>query len=253
MKVKIYVVDFETSARARKWGIRLGILTLLLGTAAVALAASASALHVWGPGDTLQATDLNGNFSNLQAQISANAASVQNLQTAMVPPGTIVAFGGDTPPLGWLNCDGTSVEIADRPALSAAIGTTWGSSSSTSFNLPDLRGMFLRGVNGTRANISGLSSTAPDPDATTRIPSGQGNANAVGSIQGSAFASHTHAASSSIPAYNNAAGSNWGLNGVYNQVAQPLGPVGLSVTVSAAGSSSETRPVNVAVTYIIKY
>jgi hypothetical protein len=42
---------------------------LLVGTAAIAFATTP--LHTWMTGDTLQATDLNGNFTNLQTQITA--------------------------------------------------------------------------------------------------------------------------------------------------------------------------------------
>lgn len=63
-----------------------------------------------------------------------------------VPPGTIVAFGGDTPPAGWLLCDGSTVRASVYPALFAAIGNSWGHGENTpedtdpdTFSLPDLR------------------------------------------------------------------------------------------------------------------
>ena len=69
MKLKIYVIDFEIPARVKAWGIRIGILALLLGSAAVAIAAGP--LHVWATGDTLQAADLNGAFKNLDDRVTA--------------------------------------------------------------------------------------------------------------------------------------------------------------------------------------
>jgi hypothetical protein len=68
VKLKIYVVDLELGVRLKKWLLRVGVTVLLLGAAAVALAAGP--LHVWSTGDTLQANDLNNNFSNLQNQIT---------------------------------------------------------------------------------------------------------------------------------------------------------------------------------------
>lgn len=50
----------------------------------------------------------------------------------------VVAFS--TAPAGWLLCQGQSVLRADYPDLFAAIGTTYGSTSGTTFNLPDMRG-----------------------------------------------------------------------------------------------------------------
>lgn len=45
-----------------------------------------------------------------------------------------------TAPAGWLLCDGSSKLRADYPLLYAAIGTTYGSTDGTHFNVPDLRG-----------------------------------------------------------------------------------------------------------------
>jgi len=64
-----------------------------------------------------------------------------------VPAGTINAYGGVTAPLGYLLCDGARVSRLAYRDLFTAIGTAYGSGDgSTSFNLPDLRGQFLRGV-----------------------------------------------------------------------------------------------------------
>ncbi len=68
MKLKMVVVDFEIPARVKKWALRAGIPAVILTVAAVAWADS---LHTWNSGDTLQATDLNGNFASLQTQITA--------------------------------------------------------------------------------------------------------------------------------------------------------------------------------------
>ncbi len=79
---------------------------------------------------------------------AASGALQRQLET-LVPPGTVIAFAGDTPPEGWLPCDGSSVSRADYPALFAAIGTTHGEGEQvSSFRLPDFRGRFLRGVDG---------------------------------------------------------------------------------------------------------
>jgi microcystin-dependent protein len=66
-------------------------------------------------------------------------ASVPYAIRADVPPGTIVAFGGSTPPAGWLLCDGAAQSSTTYPDLFGAIGYTWGGSGGT-FNVPDLRG-----------------------------------------------------------------------------------------------------------------
>ena len=109
--------------------------------------------------------------------------------TALCPPGSVMAYMGTNAPPGWLPCDGSAVPISQYPALFAVIGTASGNGNGfpTTFNLPDLRGVFLRGVNGTR--IDGLG----DPgDGRNSEFTGGNSGNAVGSYQGDVFKAHRH-------------------------------------------------------------
>ena len=64
----------------------------------------------------------------------------------MVPSGAVLYFAGRTAPAGWLKANGAAVSRTAYAALFAAIGTTYGAGDGRStFNLPDLRGEFLRG------------------------------------------------------------------------------------------------------------
>lgn len=64
----------------------------------------------------------------------------------MVPSGTVLYFAGQTAPAGWLKANGAAVSRTAYATLFAAIGTTYGAGDGRStFNLPDLRGEFLRG------------------------------------------------------------------------------------------------------------
>ena len=66
---------------------------------------------------------------------------------AEVKVGTVTAFAGNTCPENYLFCQGQSLLKADYPELFAVIGTTYGgTSTSTTFNLPDLRGRVPVGV-----------------------------------------------------------------------------------------------------------
>lgn len=69
-------------------------------------------------------------------------------QTAAVslPAGVVLHFANSSAPTGWLECNGAAVSRATYSALFVAIGTVYGAGDgSTTFNLPDLRGQFLRG------------------------------------------------------------------------------------------------------------
>lgn len=90
-----------------------------------------------------------------------------------VPIGTVVAFAGaiESIPDGWLVCDGSSFSSDDFPELANVLKNYW---SNTGDALPDLRGMFLRGVSGD----SGV-----DPDVEIRTSKTNGEKNMVGTTQ----------------------------------------------------------------------
>ena len=54
--------------------------------------------------------------------------------------GTIILFGGNFAPTGWLMCDGRQLQVSQHSALYAIIGMTYGGNGNTLFALPDLRG-----------------------------------------------------------------------------------------------------------------
>ena len=69
------------------------------------------------------------------------------LKILFMPVGSIQAFAGNTAPSGYLDCDGSAVSRTTYIDLFNTIGTTWGiGDGTTTFNLPDLRGAFLRGT-----------------------------------------------------------------------------------------------------------
>ncbi|MHA7841867.1 MAG: phage tail protein [Winogradskyella sp.] len=102
-----------------------------------------------------------------------------------VPTGAIFSFPLETPPVGYLVCDGSAVSRTTYAELFAVLGTTYGSGDgSTTFNLPDYRGKFLRGYDDGAGN---------DPDAATRQDRGDGTTgDAVGTTQDAEMASHLH-------------------------------------------------------------
>lgn len=184
----------------------------------------------------------------------------------IMPVGTVISYAGNTIPEGWLECDGRLLTAGQDNNmyrdLFDAIGTSWGGSGE-SFNIPDLRGMFLRGVDG---------SAGRDPDKATRTAqtSGGNDGNHVGSRQGyvtrrefvyTADVNNTLA----YMTITNENGFVWppgpGFNGAWcgykatgsaNSTAVHPGGLGW-VGVIYSGSGNETRPTNAYVKYIIKY
>ena len=70
-----------------------------------------------------------------------------------VPAGSILAFTGSVDPRGWYICDGRVLAVQYNPGLFAVIGTQFGGDGIQTFQLPDLRGSFLRGT-GTHATYT---------------------------------------------------------------------------------------------------
>jgi microcystin-dependent protein len=80
--------------------------------------------------------------------------------------GIIAFFSATTAPDGWLECNGAAVSRTTYAALFAALGTTYGvGDGSTTFNLPDLRGEFIRGWDNGRGVDTGRSFGAGQTDA----------------------------------------------------------------------------------------
>src|SRR5574343_1191335 len=60
--------------------------------------------------------------------------------------GAVIAYSGATAPIGYLLCNGQAVSRTTYADLFTAIGTTYGAGNgSTTFNVPNLVGQFIRG------------------------------------------------------------------------------------------------------------
>ena len=147
--------------------------------------------------------------------------------------GEVAFFALNTPPAGWLKANGAAISRSTYSALFAAIGTTYGSGNgSTTFNLPDLRGEFLRGWDDGRG-----------------IDSGRGFA----SLQSHDIQSHTHGALAPINDVNNPASQGYPANDVHRgfRTTDRLGSTRTGLVQNTGGN--ETRPRNVALLACIKY
>lgn len=86
------------------------------------------------------------------AALSANQGRILNERIMKaVPSGSILYTASNSVPDGWLLCDGTAVSRDEYSDLFAAIGTTYGGGNgATTFNLPDIRGEFIRALDNGR-------------------------------------------------------------------------------------------------------
>jgi hypothetical protein len=145
---------------------------------------------------------------------------------------------------GWLLCDGKQYLLTKDPTnplfkICKTLSLAWGGNiipTGNTFRLPNLQGLFLRGV-----DFSSLN----DPESSSRVklyPNdtyGQ-SGKQVGSFQKDAFAKHSHSLSVYRTEHPNGSASR-------------AGNVSLkSERTGEEGISEETRPKNVYVHYLIK-
>ena len=96
-------------------------------------------------------------------------AAESSLKNAL-PSGIIAYFAGAHQPTGWLKCNGAAVSRTTYAGIFAAIGTTYGAGDgSTTFNLPDLRGEFIRGFDDGRKVDAGRVLGSAQGDAIRNI------------------------------------------------------------------------------------
>lgn len=182
---------------------------------------------------TAEINYVDGVTSAIQAQIDAAVAAAT---AASVPEGTIIHVAGSSAPAGYLKANGSAVSRTTYAALFAAIGTVYGAGNgSTTFNLPDLRGEFVRGVDDGRGVDSGR---------------------ALGSNQGDAFQGHYHKLTSDNGTQVFIGNVNMGSGGSGREVnigtADAVREALTDGTNGAPRTASETRPRNIALLYCIK-
>ena len=159
------------------------------------------------------------------------------------PIASITTTSTGTIPHGFLLCDGSAVSRTVYANLFAEIGVSFGyGDQSTTFNLPDMRGQFLRGTD----LGAGL-----DPDAASRgvYNAGGNTGDQIGSFQQHQVGNHNHILYTP---------SGWGYNNGGNR---PYWSSGDRSTGQAAGAAtdtgqsnvgSQTFPNNVYVNFLIK-
>ena len=82
-----------------------------------------------------------------------------------VPAGSVFTFATTTVPSGYLECNGAAVSRSTYASLFSSISTTWGvGDGSSTFNLPDLRGQFVRGWDNSAGVDSGRSFASSQSD-----------------------------------------------------------------------------------------
>jgi len=144
---------------------------------------------------------------------------------SLIPVGAAMPFFGGTVHAGFLKANGAAVSRTSYAALFAEIGIIYGVGDGyTTFNLPDSRGEFLRGLDDARGVDAGR---------------------ALGSWQKDVFKSHDHRYLPSGKAWVLGVGAGGNLGGGSSTLALRL--------ATELSGGTETRPRNLAIPFLIKY
>ena len=193
-------------------------------------------------------------FNNTTTEFEGYNGSAWGGLASGVPTGTILAHAANTPPTGFLECNGSNISRSTYATLFSTISTTFGvGDGSSTFALPDLRGQFIRGWANTGST-----------DAS-RV---------FGSTQTDQNKNHTHTTDSTsltggIRKISEGFGAGGSATGVFTKTADgnntitgssstsPVGGVDFdgthTHTISSSGGGTEARPTNLALMYIIKF
>lgn len=163
----------------------------------------------------------------LSGKISEAAANVSDVLHKAVPIGSVLIWMSTTPPEGWLICNGRTLNRADYPDLFKVLGTRFGSTSSTTFSIPNMGG---------------------------RMPIGEGGTFHLGGVGGEAAHKLTV---DEMPSHNHGVGGNIvnradGTSGFRELAAVPVGGNNSTSAFTGGGREHNNMPPYIGVNFIIK-
>lgn len=95
-------------------------------------------------------------IAGTDAQRAITPATLWATFPYVVPAGTVIYVAQQTAPAGFIKANGAAISRSSYSTLFSAIGTVFGNGNgSTTFNVPDLRGEFLRGFDDGRGADNG--------------------------------------------------------------------------------------------------
>ena len=201
-------------------------------------------------GTTADNISLEADSSDLVIKVGGVERARIPQSIGLLPPGMISPYSGVADPAQWFICDGREISRATFARLFTAIDVKYGQGNgTTTFNIPDFRGRFLRGADDP-GNGSGAAGRDPGAGARTAMATNGATGNNVGSVQSDEVGPHFHEASPIV----GVADVNF-KQGATHDVTNPDGfdsPQSGQKSSTDTNSGAESRPKNAYVNYIIK-
>jgi microcystin-dependent protein len=195
--------------------------------------------------------------TSLIATDATNGAYIMSTSTA---PGQLAPFAGSTAPAGWLLCYGQAISRTGYPYLFSALSTTYGTGNgTTTFNLPDLRGRSIFGLDNMGGPAAGrlVGSNTGNITAPTTLGSTGGEENHI--LLAAETAPHLHPITDKQHLHTAGVPTNQGGAGGGGPFLTYIGNTGLAYTgitstdnsVGGGGSHNNTPP-GIVMNWIIK-
>ncbi|STZ76347.1 tail fiber protein [Bergeriella denitrificans] len=177
-------------------------------------------------------------------------------ETGTVPVGMVAYFTHNNPPPGWIKCNGAALSRTTYAKLFAAVGTYYGAGNgSTTFNIPDVRGEFLRVYDDGRGVDRGRVMGGFQGQETMNHRHGMGAITAANDdalfVRGDWAGLGDYQLQHLAGEYNRAAFDVWNSSNRPNPQSQNLATHGL-MTTSGTQWVGETRPRNLSLPVFIR-
>lgn len=229
--------------------------------------------------EVLDENDMASDDDTALSTQQAIKAYVDSAVSGGIPSGTVAWYAATAAPTGWLECDGRLISRTTYADLFTAIGTTFSAGDgSTTFGIPDLRGQFIRGIDdmGTAQGAASVDTSrvfgSDQTDAAGAHTHGVGtlaiasdsHTHTYSGTTGSDSHSHTEQENTYTTRASSSGGSTYAIGGTSGSTTSDTHSHSYSGTTSsdnhthtisgstASTGDTENRPVNVALTAMIK-
>lgn len=178
------------------------------------------------------------------------------------PVGALQAYAGSSAPTGWLLCYGQAISRTIYAALFAVVSTTYGSGDgSTTFNVPDLRGRSLFGLDNMGGSAAGRLTGSNTGNITSPTTLGSSGGQENHTLLTAEIPSHTHPLTDPGHSHPNstpnqaaavAGGANWSV--WYSTLPNNTGVATTGITIGNAGGggSHNSTPPAMVVNWLIR-
>jgi microcystin-dependent protein len=122
-------------------------------TTGVTVTANNSAICAWNGSDFIQIAGLVNLATNVTGTlpVANGGTGLTSLSTLQTPVGSFLWHTASSVPTNYLEANGAAISRSTYASLFAVIGTTYGAGNgTTTFNVPDVRGYFVRGYDNGR-------------------------------------------------------------------------------------------------------